>query len=592
MKRLILLILFSFSILNATDYFIKAGGSDALSGTSDENAWKTIAKINNTAFSAGDRIYLNRGDSFYGELSHNLTGTVTDTIRIGAYGTGAKPIIYGDLTGATWTKVEDSVWSCHAPECYYNDAAGYTWQDSAGSRVPVYKFPGKFKGEGGAPDYIPLTRAQTITALKSYPWSMVAGVWGQDSVFIKTWDGLTPKCRVFHANYILGAYVIVENIDFRNYWTGLAIYNANHMLIQYNSMQNIMGQAIIFNLTKNSRSQYNRIDTTNYTAQYSYKSARVTFYRDTVKNVKSNILYITRAGSEQCGLGAQEDTSIVFDGCYYYNILDYGVDTYMNVGDTVRNCTFVNVKGGMQVYNGSWTIHNNSIALNGDGHGIRGLLYGTGLTRIYNNTITNLTTGNGLESGGTGTTTVEWTGNIVQGTNASGSFCYFPTSGVTSTNNNFCGDGKWRRSTTDYATLTLFQATGYEASSSYSESCASNPVLSLSSGSHSFGNLLVNTTSAEWTYTISGSDLSPTSGDVTITASTGFEVSKTTSSGFGSEITCAYTDGTLATTTIYVRFKPTIVTSYSGSVTNTVGATEQIVSLAGISYNRYVLLVK
>src|SRR5207249_404719 len=63
------------------------------------------------------------------------------------------------------------------------------------------------------------------------------------------------------------------------------------------------------------------------------------------------------------------------------------------------------------------------------------------------------------------------------------------------------------------------------------------PSLSVTPTSLSFGNVTVNTTSAEKTYSISGSNLSPVSGSITITAPSGYEVSPTSGSGFASSIT-------------------------------------------------------
>ena len=73
----------------------------------------------------------------------------------------------------------------------------------------------------------------------------------------------------------------------------------------------------------------------------------------------------------------------------------------------------------------------------------------------------------------------------------------------------------------------------------------------------SFGNVMVDSTSVEKTYSLSANTLSPSSGNITITAPTGYEVSTTSGSGFASSKLVSYSGGALAATTIYVRFKPT-----------------------------------
>ena len=92
----------------------------------------------------------------------------------------------------------------------------------------------------------------------------------------------------------------------------------------------------------------------------------------------------------------------------------------------------------------------------------------------------------------------------------------------------------------------------------------------------SFGNIIVNATSSEKTYTVSGSNLTPASGNITVTAPTGFRISKTTGSGFTTSLTYAYTGGLLSASTVYVRFQPTAAQSYSGNITHAGGGATTI----------------
>ena len=80
-----------------------------------------------------------------------------------------------------------------------------------------------------------------------------------------------------------------------------------------------------------------------------------------------------------------------------------------------------------------------------------------------------------------------------------------------------------------------------------------------------YGNLGINSTSNQ-TYSISGVNLTA---DISITAPTGYQISTTSGTGFGSALTLTQVSGTVASTNIYVRFAPTAVQSYSGNnVTN------------------------
>ncbi|MFH1616925.1 MAG: right-handed parallel beta-helix repeat-containing protein [Planctomycetota bacterium] len=84
------------------DYYVKTGGNNELDGLSDGNAWATVAKVASFSASPGfapaDTISFNRGDTFTLAASCRFrsSGSEGSPIVIGAYGTGALPIIDGD----------------------------------------------------------------------------------------------------------------------------------------------------------------------------------------------------------------------------------------------------------------------------------------------------------------------------------------------------------------------------------------------------------------------------------------------------------------------------------------------------------------
>lgn len=75
---------------NATNYYIKNGGNDALDGLTDATAWASLSNIKSGSFNAGDSILLKRGDTFNDSIR-----VITSGINIGAYGTGNNPIVTG-----------------------------------------------------------------------------------------------------------------------------------------------------------------------------------------------------------------------------------------------------------------------------------------------------------------------------------------------------------------------------------------------------------------------------------------------------------------------------------------------------------------
>ncbi len=122
----------AFTVTPAT-YYVANSGNDANDGLSPATAWKTIGKVNaSTAlFVPGTSILLNRGDVFrddYINLENTvvstptngvtlanappaISGTAASPITIGAYGTGANPLLDGaDPLSVQWTKVNSTTW--------------------------------------------------------------------------------------------------------------------------------------------------------------------------------------------------------------------------------------------------------------------------------------------------------------------------------------------------------------------------------------------------------------------------------------------------------------------------------------------------
>ena len=79
----------------ATYYVDAAAGSDSAAGTSTGTAWKTLAKVNATTFSAGDSILFHTGQSWAGQLHPLGSGASGSPITLSNYGGGALPLIDG-----------------------------------------------------------------------------------------------------------------------------------------------------------------------------------------------------------------------------------------------------------------------------------------------------------------------------------------------------------------------------------------------------------------------------------------------------------------------------------------------------------------
>lgn len=91
--------------LLAETYYISNNGDDTNDGLSENSPWKTIDQLNlalandgNGGFVApGDKVLFKRGDTFYGHLLVNRSGTLDNVIELSCYGneTDELPIISG-----------------------------------------------------------------------------------------------------------------------------------------------------------------------------------------------------------------------------------------------------------------------------------------------------------------------------------------------------------------------------------------------------------------------------------------------------------------------------------------------------------------
>ncbi len=88
--RVCILLLATWSIAMASDYFVNTGGDDASAGT-QAAPWRTVGKVNALALTAGDRIFFGGGQPF------SDAGLSFDS---GDVGNSTSPIVVGTLTAA------------------------------------------------------------------------------------------------------------------------------------------------------------------------------------------------------------------------------------------------------------------------------------------------------------------------------------------------------------------------------------------------------------------------------------------------------------------------------------------------------------
>lgn len=101
-------------------------------------------------------------------------------------------------------------------------------------------------------------------------------------------------------------------------------------------------------------------------------------------------------------------------------------------------------------------------------------------------------------------------------------------------------------------------------------SSAGGPSLSVGSLSNQFGNVCIGTTTAYETFTVSGANLDGSSVDVG--SLSGYSYCATPNGTYTSTLNLPYTAPTLSSTTVYVKFSPTLVQSYTGTIPVTGGS--------------------
>lgn len=120
--------LFILNSLRATTYYVSPSGNDSNNGTSILTPWKTISKVDQSAyiFQPGDQILFQRGGKYYGQFTAGNSGTSTLPITISDYGTGELPIISGCKIITNWSLHQGNIWKATLSEkptqVYVNDS--------------------------------------------------------------------------------------------------------------------------------------------------------------------------------------------------------------------------------------------------------------------------------------------------------------------------------------------------------------------------------------------------------------------------------------------------------------------------------------
>ncbi len=121
---LFLVLLISVHYAKAFNYYFSSTSGDdlrtSLQARNPATPWRSLDKLN-TIFSSlkpGDFILLKRGETFFGSINVNKSGTSNLPIVIGAYGFGKKPVISG-FTLLSWNSLKNNLYESNALNANY-----------------------------------------------------------------------------------------------------------------------------------------------------------------------------------------------------------------------------------------------------------------------------------------------------------------------------------------------------------------------------------------------------------------------------------------------------------------------------------------
>jgi len=365
MKKIIvlfLLVLFAIPLF-ATNYYFAASGSDANSGTISF-PYKTPMRIYLSTggvlpipmtFNAGDSLLFKRGDTFAGQLIDTLRGSTGAPIVIGAYGTGANPIFYGDG--------RELVWTANAygdPHVYWAATRGYAifnttfYQWVGGTFITSSNI--QYRGSNST------TFKAFADTLAAHPGSFGYSL-GHDTLFLCPYGNVTfpatrDSIRVYrYDNEIKGTShdVVVRDIDLRNFCIGITagypnLTSSNITFRKLHTMNNLFGSLYMTWVTNGLIDTCN-IDTCGGSSLYINTCTRCLIQWDSLINVVNHVDGIATTG-DLCGYGLQGSPTNSFSTqnptaggnvvqfCYGRNVYNGVTDWYWNKYDTVRNCSF------------------------------------------------------------------------------------------------------------------------------------------------------------------------------------------------------------------------------------------------------------
>ena len=375
------------TVASTTYYVSSSSGDDANDGKSPAKPWQHLWKvylksISTNSFRPGDSILLKRGDQWRGQIRLQAHGAEHRPIMIGAYGQGQKPLLYGETERTLWEVVAG------------HDGL-YTTELDQGSILGAIVQNGKILRATRPASGLERT-AETDSFLATLRRGEVAGQSGS-RLWVRVGDDELPSATV-HVFRLAGvslaesSYVRVENLDIRQFYSGMDIEKSQHVTIQHNDVHDVLGIGIYLRLENSDcMVESNTVYRSGNTALYNLKGSRNTFRDNWVSHVDSTILGM-KVNGDAMGIGLQESQQTVVE--YNYFAHSGGIDFYFEQGSTIRYNYLDRVRSAGAPHGVDLNVYGNIYNLGAaegkqGARGINAVATGSGTVRVFNNTIFN-----------------------------------------------------------------------------------------------------------------------------------------------------------------------------------------------------------
>lgn len=323
MKKLftLALLLFTLSMAQAATYYFSAvSGNDSYTATQAKNSstpWKSITKLNSifSTLLPGDVVLFKRGETFYGSITITKSGTSTAPITIGAYGTGANPIITGFQTITNWVSVGGGIWKAT------NSAFGAKMNVVTLNNkiMPMGRYPNVDQPNKG---YLTVTSHVNNTSITSTQLTSTNSFTGGEVVIRKNFWTLDRCAITAHSG---GTITYTGGTSWYSPQDGFGFFVQNHI-----KTLDQLGEWSYSPSTKTVHMFFGSSSPSSYTVKMAAITSLVTASSDFYVNITG----LSFVGADN-GILLVAGANINVDACQFNHLVN-GVSTYPNVTDKMK----------------------------------------------------------------------------------------------------------------------------------------------------------------------------------------------------------------------------------------------------------------